>query len=118
MHETIHAVEASLLGTLMLAPYLRLGQSVSTLRQDHFSDPDNAAIFRSIMRVRRPEAVLVMADLDANGPPVGGKGGWASLLSEALGDALVDDEAAEDAAVAIKEAAARRAREARARRGL
>lgn len=115
---TVAAVEYSLLGTLITAPYLRLGAAVSALRPDHFSDPNHAAIFRSVLKLRRPEAVLVVADLDTAGPPVGSKGGWAYLLSEALGEALVDDEAAEDAARVIKEAAAKRAREARARRML
>lgn len=113
---TVEAVESSLLGTLMVAPYLRLGTNVANLRPDHFSTPNNAAIFRSVMGLRRPESVLVLADLDKNGPPVGATGGWATLLSEALSDVLVDDEAVEDAATVIKEAAAKRAREARARR--
>lgn len=115
---TIDGVEMSLLGTLMLAPYLRLGTAVSALRPEHFSGPNGAAMFRSVMRLKRPEAILVMADLDASGAPVGATGGWATLLGEALGDALVDDDAVEDAAMVIKEAAARRAREARARRML
>lgn len=113
---TVEAVESSLLGTLMVVPYLRLGTNVSALRPDHFSTPNNAAIFRSIMKVRRPEPVLVMADLDAGGPPVAGAAGWASLLGESLSDVLVDDEAVEEAASVVKEAAAKRAREARARR--
>lgn len=115
---TIDGVEKALLGTLMLAPYLRLGAAVSALRQEHFSNLNHAAMFRSVLKLKRPEAILVMADLDASGPPVGSTGGWATLLGQALGDALVDDDAVEDAAMVIKEAAARRAREARARRML
>jgi hypothetical protein len=112
----VDAVEKALLGTLIMAPYLRLGSCVLSLLPSHFSDPDNAAIFRSVMKLRRPEPVLVMADLDAGGAPVGTTGGWATLLGEAMGEALVDDEAVEDAAKAIKEDHVRRARETRMRR--
>ena len=112
----IDCVEKALLGTLILAPYLRLGSCVSSLLPSHFSNPDNAAIFRSVMKLRRPEAVLVVADLDAGGAPVSPTGGWATLLGEAMGEALVDDEAVEEAAKAIKEDHVRRSREARMRR--
>ncbi len=112
----ISAVEESLLGSLILAPYLRLGPSVSSLLPSHFSSPNNAAIFRTVMKLKRPEAALVLADLDQSGPPVGSRGGWATLLSDTLSDPLVDDEAAEDAALAVKEASIKRAREARLRR--
>jgi len=112
----VAAVEKALLGTLIMAPYLRLGAAVGAMTPAHFSNPDNAAIFRSVMKLRRPETVLVLADLDANGPPAGATGGWASLLSEALGEALVDDEAVDDAAAVIREASVKRSREARMRR--
>lgn len=112
----IDAVEKALLGTLLMAPYLRLGAAVGAMTPAHFSNLDNAAIFRSVMKLRRPEAVLVVADLDASGSPVGSKGGWATLLGEAMGEALVDDEAVDDAAAVIREAHVKRAREARMRR--
>lgn len=112
----VDAVEKAFLGTLIMAPYLRLGAAVGAMTPAHFSNPDNGAIFRSVMKLRRPEAVLVAADLDANGAPVASRVGWATLLGEALGEALVDDEAVDDAAAVIREAHVRRAREARMRR--
>lgn len=115
---TVAAVERGLLGTLIVAPYLRLGSAVAALSPEHFGDPNNAAVFRSVMKLPHPEAVLVAADLETTGHPNGDKGGWATLLGEMTGSALVDDEAAEAAAGVIREAAIRRAREARARRML
>lgn len=113
---SIGAVESSFLGSLITAPYLRLGKAVAALRPEHFSSPHYGAIFDAVMRLRSPEAVLVAHDLE-NGPlrPPQGSYGWGTVVGSVLDDPLVDEDAAEEAAAAIKAAAKKRAAESRLR---
>lgn len=111
--ESIEAVEKGLIGTLIMAPYLRLGAVIEALKPEHFLSQNNATMFRSVMRLKRPEIALVVYDLDSHGHPIGNVGGWATLVCETLECALVDDDAVMDAATAIREAATRRASAAR-----
>lgn len=105
----IRAVESSLLGSLILCPYLRLGRRVSALKAEHFSAGEHGAIFDAVMRLKHPEAVLVAHQIDASGlrPPQGSYG-WATVVNSVLDDPLVDEEAAEAAAEAIHADFARR----------
>jgi replicative DNA helicase len=111
---SIGAVESSLLGSLIVAPYLRLGKAVTSLRPEHFSSPAYGAIFEAVMRLKHPEAVLVAHDLDANGVrPPRGSYGWGTVINAVLDDPLVEDDAVDVAAKAIRSAAFERSVAAR-----
>lgn len=99
---SIGAVESSLIGSIILCPYLRLGRNVSSLKQKHFSSEAYGAVFETVMRLRHPEAVLVAHDLVDRGlRPPNGSLGWGTVISAVLDDPLVDEDAAEEAAKAI-----------------
>ena len=107
---SIGAVESSLLGTLITAPYLRLSSAVEALKREDFSSPHYGAAFAAIMRLPHPEAVLVAHELDASevAPPAGSYG-WGTVVSALLDGALVDGDAVDTAARAVKNAARERA---------
>ncbi len=97
-------IEAELLGTLMIVPYLRL--DCQTLRPQDFSSPHRGAAFAAIMLVKHPELGLVVDHLDKSGaPPPPGRTGWADALSRCLDLTFVEDDAVPEAVRAIKEAA-------------
>ena len=105
----IAAVEASLIGTLILSPINRLDEWVSGLRAQHFSDPDLGRVFEEVMAAKHPEAVLVAESLHSKSP---GRP-WAALVSGCLSDTLVDDEAVSEAAMAVRGDFAKRSAERR-----
>lgn len=111
---SIGAVESSLLGSLILAPYLRLGKHVAALKQEHFSSPVYGAVFEAVMRLRHPEAVLVANDLESRGVKhPQGSYGWGTVINSVLDDPLVEEEATEEAAKAVRAASVARAVAAR-----
>jgi hypothetical protein len=106
---SIGAVESSLIGSLILCPYLRLGKRVSALQPKHFSSETYGAVFEAVMRLPHPEAVLVAHDLGARKVrPPSGSCGWGTVMGALLDDPLADDDAAEEAAGAILTAFAER----------
>ncbi len=113
---SIAAVESSFLGSLITAPYLRLGKAVCALKPEHFSSSHYGAVFEAVMRLKHPEAVLVAHDLENSGmrPPQGSYG-WGTVVGAVLDDPLVDEDAAEEAALTIRAAAKRRSMETRLR---
>lgn len=105
--EAAAALEAQLLGALMLCPYLRL--DCETLRPTDFSSQYRGAAFAAIMLVKHPELGLVVNHLEAAGiPHPPGRTGWGDALARVLDVAFVEDEAIPDAVKAIKEAAVAR----------
>lgn len=100
-------VEAQLLGTLMIVPYLRL--DCGTLRPADFSSSSRGAAFAAIMAVRHPEIGLVVDHLERAGtPPPPGRTGWGDALARCLDVTFVEDDAVPEAVKAIKEAAIKR----------
>lgn len=98
------AIEAQLLGALMICPYLRL--DCQTLRPIDFASPHRGAAFAAIMLVKRPELGLVVRHLEEQGAPFPpGRTGWGDALARVLDVAFVEDDAIPDAVKAIKEAA-------------
>lgn len=107
---SIAAVESSFLGSLILAPYLRLDSAVGALAPSDFSQGFYGEVFSSIMRCPHPEAVMVLHDLegrDAKAPQ--GSYGWATVISSILDDPLAEGDAATEAAKAIRTASVERA---------
>lgn len=100
-------IEAQLLGSLMVCPYLRL--DCQTLRPSDFSSPHRGAAFAAIMLVKHPELGLVVDQLERTGaPPPPGRTGWGDALARCLDVTFVEDDAVPDAVRAIKEAAIER----------
>lgn len=100
-------VEAQLLGTLMIVPFLRL--DCQTLRPSDFSSPHRGAAFAAIMLVKHPELGLVVDHLERTGaPPPPGRTGWGDALARCLDVTFVEDDAVPEAVKAIKEAAIKR----------
>lgn len=100
-------VEAQLLGTLMICPYLRL--DCGSLRPSDFSTAHRGAAFEAILAVKHPEIGLVVAHLEQhNVPAPPGSTGWGDALARCLDITFVEDDAVPDAVRAIKEAAIQR----------
>jgi len=107
-------VEAQLLGTLMVCPYLRL--DCQNLHASDFSTPHRGAAFEAIMAVRHPEVGLVVDHLEKlhiSPPP--GRTGWGDALGRCLDVTFVEDDSVPDAVRAIKEAAIQRRADRRQR---
>lgn len=100
-------IEAQLLGTLMVCPYLRL--DCGTLRPVDFSSPHRGAAFAAIMLVKHPELGIVVDHLERAGArPPDHRTGWGDALARCLDVTFVEDDAVPEAVRAIKEASALR----------
>jgi len=101
------AAESSLLGGLILAPFLR--RRVGTLRSADFREHTRALIFDALLGMDGPvTANLLWAELEARGakPPAGTT--WPWVIGELLSDPQVDEDTLPGFVKTIKEAAAKR----------
>lgn len=115
---TSDRAEAVLLGTLLIAPYLRSRASTQHLRREDFRTPWHGAVFAALMEleIHAPDSVLLLHEIERRReevPP--DMPGWGTAIASLLEDTCVEDDSVDGYVRIIQDAALTRRRGARGR---